>query len=288
VDKKGGMIQVVLLFFILIFLRLRNRKIVWIMHNKLSHEKRNSMIKWMTAKAMMKFSSLVITHAREGIAYAREQFRADKNKIMFIHHPFMQHYKRVHAPCLYDIILWGTIMPYKGLDRFLKYLKDSKIDKKYSIYIVGRISPPSYSRRVMKFSNERIRIEDRFLTQEELDRSVAAARVVLFTYDAGTVLSSASLMDSVAYDKPIVGPDTGAFKDLAEEGIIRTFRNLPELINLIDSVLKNDSRNDHEKVEQFVATNTWENYAHRIADWLRKDRADGLTDDIQPNLASNV
>jgi hypothetical protein len=120
----------------------------------------------------------------------------------------------------------------------------------------------------MKFANERIRIEDRFVPQDELDRSVAAARIILFAYDSESVLSSASLMDSVIYDKPIVGPDIGAFRDLAGEGIICTFKDLPDSIRLIDSLLKGHPHSDHAKVGQFIASNNWENYAHRIRYWL--------------------
>jgi hypothetical protein len=267
-DKKGGYLQSILLVFILLYMKTKKKKIVWIMHNKLSHHDTNIGIKQFIFKLMLRKSDIIITHAREGIEYANILLPGTENKIHFIHHPLMKSVIDLENVFKYDIIIWGKIMPYKGIDKFLKYLKDNSLHEKYKIYIAGTILPEEYIPEIMQYASSNIIIENRFLSEEELNQRVSESKIILFTYTKNSVLSSAALIDSLVYNRHIIGPSSGAFKDLAEEGIIHVFSDYDQLINIIDEI--RDKEFSIQKRYQFIIQHNWEAFATKINEWINK------------------
>ncbi len=267
-DKKGGYLQSIVLVFILNYMKARKKKIVWIMHNKLSHHKTNHKLKNFVFKLMLKKSDVIITHAREGIEYADKLMPGIGGKIHFIHHPLMKSAIILENSFKYDIIIWGKIMPYKGIDQFLKYLKDNSLHEKYKIYIAGSIYPDDYAYEILRYAGPNIIIENRFLTEEELNQRIAESKIILFTYNRDSILSSAALMDSLIYNRHIIGPSSGAFKDLAQEGIIYVYSDFGQLIKIIDEI--KDREFSFEKRHQFMIQNNWQNFATSIIEWIDK------------------
>ncbi len=266
-DKKGGYLQCLLLVFLLNFMKIRRKKIIWVMHNKLSHQKRNLFLKKYTFSLMLKKSDLIITHAREGVSYAGSLFRGAANKIRFVHHPMMRQPVQSGLKYKFDIIIWGKIVPYKGVDKFLRFLKEQSLLEKYRICIAGEIYPPQYKTEIVQYANQNIIIEDKFLPEDELNCRIGESKIILFTYINDSVLSSGALMDSLIYNRYVIGPAVGAFKDLAEEKVINTYTDYIELIQLIDALLVKEF--DYENRKVFINNNTWESFAGKIKEWLQ-------------------
>ena len=77
-------------------------------------------------------------------------------------------------------------------------------------------------------------------------------------------------MDSLTYDSEIVGPHTGAFKDLSRIDLVHTFKDYPDLISLIDRIMATSNKDGarREKIKHFVQENSWEAFSDRIFDLL--------------------
>ncbi|NJO67966.1 MAG: glycosyltransferase family 4 protein [Bacteroidetes bacterium] len=113
-DRKFGVLQS--LFFILyLFVFKGNRKIVWVMHNRISHFKEHLYLKRLLFKLVLKKSYFIFTHSSDGVEYARELGRTDN--VVYLAHPVVFH-ENASQVKEFDILIWGSILPYKGIDSF--------------------------------------------------------------------------------------------------------------------------------------------------------------------------
>src|SRR4030043_1958564 len=88
-DKKGGFFQSLYFIFLVHFLKAAGKKIVWVMHNKLSHYPHNLRIKKFLFNFLTARADLIITHAREGVVYAKSASGKKNLNIRFFPHPTM-------------------------------------------------------------------------------------------------------------------------------------------------------------------------------------------------------
>jgi len=266
-DKKGGWIQT--LFFIKMFylLKLRKVKMIWTMHNRLSHYRSNSYLKRFLFKFLLNKTDFILTHSKEGIRFAHELKIKKPGKILYLPHPLENRFLQFHPNPEYDILIWGSIIPYKGIDKFLEYLYNKTIQHQYRIKIAGKVKPSDYKDVINKFCNKNILLDDRYLPEEELQNTIANSKVVLFTYNEDSVLSSGVLMDTLSYGAEIIAPNLGAFKDLNEENIISTFNKYDDLILILNKKLAEKERNS-ESISSFIEENNWQKFADKLSAWI--------------------
>jgi|WetSurMetagenome_2_1015567.scaffolds.fasta_scaffold64558_1 beta-1,4-mannosyltransferase len=274
-DKKYGLLQTVVFFIVCRFLQINKKKIIWIMHNKLSHTKKYLWMKRNISQFLLNNSSLIITHSKEGIDYANKEFGVFKYDIRFIHHPMMRDYIKFEKQNPeFDILIWGKIVPYKGIDKFLRYLNTHNLQHKYTILLAGEIYPPEYFNMILELKSDHVIIDNRFIPEAELTNYVSRSRLILFTYNNDSVLSSAALMDSLVYKKPVLGPDTGAFKDLSEEQIVFSYKDFDDLMKLTDRIINENIEINENSLNGFISSNTWEQFSKHIVKWLKNDNSD--------------
>jgi len=74
-------------------------------------------------KFLAKRSDIIITHASEGIGFAEELAMGIKSKVLYFPHPVKNRLKtNSNSIKPIDILIWGTIAEYKGIDKFLDFL----------------------------------------------------------------------------------------------------------------------------------------------------------------------
>jgi glycosyltransferase involved in cell wall biosynthesis len=252
-DRKGGSLQVFLLKILIYLYHVTGKKVVWTMHNKISHTKKNYRKKKALFIFMLKHSNLILTHSKEGIAYGTKLYKNAKEKINYLAHP-------VNSKALkpskitdkkYDFLIWGTMVPYKGVHNFLEFLNLKGIEDEYSILIIGKFNSDKYFQEVNDLAGNNTKIENRYPSMDELHELTDQSRFVLFTYNNSSVLSSGALMDTLAMGASILGPHTGAFADLSSEGIIHTFKDYSEIPEIVQQDLKNYEVN--KEIEEVVS-----------------------------------
>lgn len=213
---------------------------------------------------MIRFSDLIITHSQGGVEYIEKNWPRYRNKVHYFIHPVIGA-GNVKPKCEkeYDILIWGTVYPYKGIADFSRYAKNSRFLSTLKILIIGKCFDETYRTELQSCLSENITYRDEFIEMDGIEELAQKSRFILFTYNSPSVLSSGSLMDTVTMGRPIIGPDRGAFRDLSRLGFINTYHEFDEIEKIIKEY-KDDEDRLAEVIEKFCHENSWEKFSDRI------------------------
>lgn len=256
-SRRYGKLQIILFLLFLLGVKILRKKIIWILHNKSTHDiKNNNWINFMFF-LMMKHSDLIITHSLGGIDFAKKNYPKFTSKIKYLMHPTLEVLPVVsELPKKYDVLIWGVILPYKGIVQFLKFITDSNESSLLKILIVGKCSDKEYKKQLDVFLSKNITHLDDFYNIDEICRFANQSKFILFTYRSDSVLSSGALMDSIRMGANIIGPNLGAFRDLSSYDFINTYNTYDD----ITKILKNkefDVKLNSNEIQNFCFENSW-------------------------------
>ena len=258
-QKKFGVIQtIVFLFVILPILKIRRTKVVWVFHNFVSHDAENRLSS-LIRRVMSRQSDVILTHSKEAEIYLKG-LGIDAKRIHYLCHP-MKHYEiSCQKACekVYDILIWGSINPYKGIADFLEFAKENK--EEYKIKLVGYTSNIEYSNRITNALTGNVSFENRKVDFGELEDLIASSRFVLFPYLKKSVSSSGALMDTLSFGGSPIGPNKGAFVDMEAEGLCYTYNNYKDIRDIISK--KNSV--PYEEIEKFIKNNSWDSFVEKL------------------------
>jgi beta-1,4-mannosyltransferase len=265
-DKKKGYIQTLIFYFTVIYVKIRRIRIIYTLHNRESHSGKNPGIKNAIRKFVLRKADLIITHSKEGLDVLKEIDKNYEHKSAYFCHPILP--KIDIQPGInkkYDILIWGTIEPYKGVDLFIKFINERKLFN-IKILIAGKIRDESSRQKIMLNKPTNIEVIEKYISDDELKHYISQSKAVLFTYTESSILSSGVLMDSLKYAPLIIGPNIGAFRDLAQEGIIYTFSNYDELFELLSNI--DSLALDKTVIDKFIESNQWPDFGKSLSDLL--------------------
>ena len=263
-SRRYGKIQIIAFVVFLILAKWFKKKIVWTLHNKYTHDKnKNGWVDYMY-NTMMEHSDIIFTHSQSGIDFVKEKYPASLKKIKYFIHPVKPLLPAIHnKKCIYDFFIWGTIWPYKGVIEFLRFLKESEKLHPLKILIVGRCINNQIRTELDKYLRSNITYKDEFYSIEEIAGFSNQAKFTLFTYKSESVLSSGSLMDSIRMRSVIIGPDTGAFRDLSSYDFVKTYNTYGEIIEICN---KYEPIRDTmlTEIDKFCEENSWDSFGKSL------------------------
>ena len=243
-------------------MKIRRKKIFFIFHNPRPHKGETTISRRLT-DAQLRLADAVIAHSQEAATVARLRLallEEDPGKVRYIAHPVTP-FTEEAAPAVdpFDVLIWGDILPYKGVLEFVR--EPALAESGLRVRIIGRCADPAYARELESALPDGVTFENRRAPFGELAALSAAARYVLFPYLPGSVSSSGVLMDTLALGGTPVGPAVGAFSDLAAEGLCLTYASTEELFTL----LSGKQGIDPARRAEFIRNNTWEAFARAIS-----------------------
>jgi beta-1,4-mannosyltransferase len=266
-EKKGGIPQSIFYIFLICCLKLMKVSVFLTFHNKTSHFNKKAKLKNFIRNFTVRKADYILTHAREGIPVVKSISASEHTVIKFIHHPLLPFIElKVPETRKYDVLLWGMVTPYKGIDRFLQFITDEKLEN-LKILVAGKISDNNYRDKIMSYRNKQIEITDAFVSLPQLEEHISHSKAVLFTYLEYSILSSGSLMDTLRYAPLIIGPNYGAFKDIHEEGLIEVYDDYAQLKNILNNL--NKVPFSPLKIQKFVNENTWDHFGSLVYDLIK-------------------
>lgn len=268
-DFRHGRLQALIAIGWFLLLKVRRRKIVWVLHNKHPHDPSRRLLKRLLTALAARGSDLIITHATEGIELIRRRFPREAGKAHFLHHPTKNRLSTpLPAPVApqWDFLVWGHITAYKGILELLQYLNAHP--QLWRVCIVGACSSPELRRQLESFTIPHVECEFRALPFDALREYIRRTRFVLIPYHTASVLSSGILMDSLSFGARIVGPDTGSFRDYAREPRLKvyTFHEFDELNRILYAHA--DDAADPSAYRDFLTENDWPHYVRRLMDLI--------------------
>lgn len=251
-----GWIQFLLAQIGLWIIKKRNKKIVWMFHNIHPHQGDNKLSQKIQ-KTLFKQSCLIISHSKEAAEYAQKM---TEQKVIFINHPIKSiKIKKMNIDIPpFDILIWGTLLPYKGVVEFISQPKIQQSE--ITIRILGICKDEELSKKINQYCNNHIIFENRKASFDEIAAYIQKSRYVLFPYTGSCVSSSGALIDTLVLGGIPIGPNKGAFKDLSEKKICLIYKNNEELINIINHHYSIDD----EMKDSFIANNSWDNLVTKI------------------------
>lgn len=262
--KRFGEVQFVALVIFLFLAKISRKKIIWVLHNKYSHEKKKKRWSKYIFEMMIIKSDLILTHSGEGIAFLIKEYNKYSKKAIYIIHPVESMLSNeIPAEKKYDILIWGTIHPYKGVIDFLKYMRSSDALGKLKIIISGICPDTNERKQLYELLSENIHYINSFQNIEEISRLASQSRYILFTYNSDSILSSGSLMDSIRMRTLVIGPEKGAFKDLKKYSFVKTYNHFDEIPLIIKSGVSNESML-YRDIEEFCIENSWKRFGQKL------------------------
>jgi hypothetical protein len=262
ITKQKGFFQVLIFLGAIATLKLLRKNIVWVLHNKKPHRV-NSKIALYCMRIAAKHSNIIICHACEGKGFVKEKYGVKAgNKVRYIPHPVYSIDLYKSLPVKWDIVIWGTIARYKNIVEFLRFVKSSSSYRDMKILVCGYCPDKDYEKKIIAELSPNISYVNRFLTDEELQKELRSTKCILFTYKLDSVLSSGALVYSLNFNKKIIGPLGGAFKDLMP--IVTCYSSFEDLehINI-------DKKVTTEYVQKYLQDNTWDDLPSKIVKYLK-------------------
>ena len=267
--RRFGKLQVPIFVLFVFMSKILRKKIVWILHNKGSHEDKNNYWKNYMFSLMMKHSHLIITHSQDGIEFSRKRYTRYSSKVKFLMHPVTELIPvEAESTKKYDILLWGVILPYKGIVPFLNFITKSD-EPSLKILIVGKCLDKEYKKQLNKYISKNIIHLDEYYDLNEISKFASQSKYTLFTYLSDSVLSSGALIDSIRMGSNIIGPNFGGFKDLSSFSFMNTYDTYTEILQIIKKNNSVAKKNSHE-IQNFCYENSWNLFIDRFDNELIK------------------
>lgn len=253
-------IQTCMALLALDIMKLRRRTIVFFFHNPRPHKGENVLSRMLTRR-LFRYADLVVTHSGNTAAIAREKVREDKVLVCPI--PFEPAVAPVAKGPECDVLIWGSIFPYKGIAEFIA---DPAIATSgLKIDIIGECRDAALAEKITALAKGSIQFENRRAEMEEVASRVAGSRIVLFPYLPGSVSGSGSLTDTLRFGGNPVGPDAGAFRDLAAQGLCKVYSKPSEVLEILESGWKVDA----SRLDRYIEENSWSAFAEKIIKFVR-------------------
>ncbi|WP_143156003.1 glycosyltransferase family protein [Cyclobacterium lianum] len=216
--------------------------------------------------ALMWHADYILTHANAGREFVRTVYPEHISKVHVVPHPvsgllgFGNDQTREKS---YDLLIWGSVFRYKGIDKFLKFCNSSPEMKNVRILILGRCKDQDYKRDIMSILPDSAEFKDELLSLEDIAAYTMQSRFTLFTYDSKTVISSGSLIDAIRMGAVVIGPDHGAFSDLKGYAFMHTFRDFDDIGQIMKDFKENDQMLESDR-SRFMRENTWEKFVEKL------------------------
>ena len=222
-----GLKKFVRFVLLLVLTRLCGIRLLWTAHNLYPHDRNKiAFLDRLGRKILVSLSYRVFAHGKFSALVLTREFPALNEKLVVIPHGnWMGFYldecsrltarNRLRIPANQFVFLSiGLCKEYKNLEYLIKCFQYGPFGEA-ALWIVGRFQEAEYSARVkaqIERKPQRIRLEDRFVPNDELQYYLAACNVVVLAY--ADILTSGSAMLAISFGRPVIAPRVGHLQDV--------------------------------------------------------------------------
>ncbi len=253
-------VKLIINFSLLFIYKLRGMKVVWTMHNYVSHDFKHPLIDKLGRKLIIKLAEVIIVHSQVGKNYLKDTYQRKRDVFVIPHVNYINFYGDLVKDRLRpreklgyqksDIIFLnlGMLRPYKGLEELIKFFNQFSNDDILKLLILGKGDDLYIEKLKNMIKNENIVIENKFIPNEKIPLYFALADFSIFDYKE--ILTSGAAILSLSYAVPVIAPRQGDLIKLIKDGQNGfLFNNEIELEKII-SQIKNFPLAEKEKMRQ--------------------------------------
>jgi len=207
-------------------------KIVWTVHNKLSHNSLFRSEEYILRSALAEQADVIHIMNPDSADICAPEYNLPPEKLLSVEHPsycgvygdyVSKEAARLQlglAPDEKVFLLFGRLMPQKGARQFLAELDhlQGMFANKVRVLLVGRESSPDFTEEIIALTAGRADVKSvrDYVGDQDVQVYFRAADVVVCPYTAG--LNSGVVMTAASFGKPVVTSDRfkSVFKGIEE------------------------------------------------------------------------
>lgn len=242
----------------LIQFKVLGKKIVWVMHNKQPHENSYKFGLFMM-KVMAFISDKIMVLCDETVPALMKITNSKKVLEKVCKVPLISYESIVgemdEAPIggKLNVLLFGQIKPYKGVEVLLEALKDEYLQQNTVITIVGKCNDQSYLNQITdKIKTlHNVSFQNRFIELSELKKIVKDIHLLVLPMDIKSSLNSSAAMMAFSLRRTVICPNIGTVQEYYGQNYMYTYdyQTIEEHVDQIKKSIRaaiDDLNNDPE------------------------------------------
>ncbi|QDH81107.1 glycosyltransferase family 4 protein [Echinicola soli] len=206
---------------VLTTIHLSGKKLVWTMHNRMTHEKKTGKMSGFLTNRLLAWSDAIIIHCELSRQLLLEKSPSIAHKIHHIPHPdFVDSYgpAKPTVPTSGQplrLLFVGAVKPYKNIELLMETVGDIE---GISLTIAGKPKDDTYKKSLVQLAGNRpnINLQLEFIPDRLLPELLGDADLVVLPYDLNSSLNSGTVMLAFSYHKTVVCPEIGTLVDMQE------------------------------------------------------------------------
>ncbi|WP_166638766.1 glycosyltransferase [Paraglaciecola marina] len=244
-------IKLGLMLFDLWRLKKSGIKVIWTIHNKLSHQGLNKKRELLIRRQFCRLADQIIIHSTEAMELVTKFYEyplLQKTKVIF-HGNYDNCYPKPSAtkdslrkslnikPDVINILYFGSIRPYKGVDNLIDCFNsiESTLGNS-SLTLAGGVSDANYKNELSEKVklNGKIVANFEFLPEQQLVDQITAADIVVIPF--ADTLTSGSTILAMTQGKPLILPEKARVFGCVPEPGVKYFANIAELTSVLQNI----------------------------------------------------
>lgn len=205
----------------ILMVRLSGVRVVWTVHNRISHETRFPRLERWTQRMLTCLVDRLIVHHPSALDELVQRYELAPARMAVIPHG---HYRGAYGAAIEPVearralnlpqtgrlyLHLGMLRPYKGIERLLQVWQEQKSTLKGNILVIaGKPLDEGYGQSLVRQAEAiaNVVLHSGFVESDRIPLYFSAADVVVLPFKS--ILTSGSLILAMSYGKPVIAPRT--------------------------------------------------------------------------------
>nr|WP_170857057.1 glycosyltransferase [Algoriphagus locisalis] len=206
---------------VLAAVKFGKKKLVWTMHNRLSHEKKSGKLSRALTQKIVSQADAIVIHSAVSKEILQSQYPKLTTKIVHIPHP---DFVDVYGPMISEntdkkgtklkLLFLGAIKPYKNIELLIEVAK--KFPEAVHLTIAGNPNSEGYRSDLQKVAEGagNISLQLKFIPDADLPKYIHDSDLLILPYSMESSLNSGTVILGFSYGRTVICPKIGTIDDL--------------------------------------------------------------------------
>lgn len=205
---------------VLTVIRLSRKKLIWTMHNRISHEKKSGRFSRIITDTLIQWTDMIIIHSYQSRDLLTANHPGIGHKIKYLPHPdFIGSYgslvvSQEKETEVLRLLFFGAVKPYKNIELLIDAMKEFSGEVKLTI--AGKTKTAAYQKKILALASsfENINLVLEFIPDSQIPVLLSNCDLVILPYDLESSLNSGTVMLAFSYQKTVICPEIGTLADM--------------------------------------------------------------------------
>lgn len=215
----------------LIVYKVLGKKIVWTMHNKEPHDNKKPSLQKAFRNLLIFFADAIVIHCLDSREELTRKGKKTLDKTFYLPHPdyidvyghAKERLSKVVDKDVLNLVFVGMVRPYKNLELLIDCI--NTFDDKVQLTIAGKPRDDQYANSIREKagSNPNLKLDLRFIDDEQLISYIRDCDLVVLPYKMNSVLNSGTVILSFSYARSVICPNIGTINDIDDQSAILNY-----------------------------------------------------------------